>query len=168
MSRESKFQKPPSKAISIQRLELATLLVDVTDSYCEAFEQAGIDVELDVPHNLWVELDAVLMRDAFRKLIDNAIEAMPCGGTLTVTSLIGRSGLEIEFADSGVGVSDELKDRLFEPFATTKHDHAGLGLSMVRDIVESHQGSICVDDCPEGGTAMTLSLPRRTSTRMAA
>lgn len=168
MSRESKFQKPPFKAISLHRIELATLLVEVTDSYTETFERIGIDVELDVPHNLWVELDSILMRDAFRKLIDNAIEAMPLGGTLTITSLIGRSGLEIEFADSGVGVSDELKERLFEPFATTKHDHAGLGLSMVRDIVESHQGVISVDDCPDGGTAMTLSLPRRTSTRMAA
>lgn len=168
MPRPSKSQQPQFKAISLQRLELATLLVDVTNAYTEAFEKKGIDVELDVPHNLWVELDGVLMRDAFRKLIDNAMEAMPSGGTLTITSLIGRGGLEIEFADSGIGVSDELKERLFEPFATTKHDHAGLGLSMVRDIVTSHQGTIDVNDCPDGGTALTLSLPRRTNARMAA
>lgn len=168
MGRESKFQAPQVGSINLRRLDLATLLLEVTSSYASAFTRLEIDVDLDVPHNLWVELDPILMRDAFRKLIDNAIEAMPSGGQLTITSLIGRQGLEIEFADSGRGISDELKERLFEPFATTKHDHAGLGLSLVRDIVTSHQGSVCVDDCPDGGTAFTLSLPRRSAIRQAA
>ena len=115
-----------------------------------------------------MELDPILMREAFRKLIDNAIEAMPTGGQLTITSLVGRRGLEIEVADSGRGISDELKERLFEPFATTKHDHAGLGLSLVRDIVTSHEGTVTVDDCPDGGTAFTLSIPIQTAKRQAA
>ena len=118
--------------------------------------------------NLWVDLDPVLMRDAFRKLIDNAVEAMPRGGNLVITSLIGRGGLEIEVADSGRTISDELKARLFEPYATTKHGHTGLGLAMVREIVESHEGSVCVDDCHEGGTAFTLTFPIRNSARQAA
>ena len=170
MASEFKSQHtfPYASTIQRQRLELASLIVDVATSYTKQLEHAKIDVDLDVPHNLWVELDPILMKDAFRKLIDNAIEAMPNGGQLTITSLIGRQGLEIEFADSGRGVSDELKERLFEPFATTKHDHAGLGLSLVREIVTTHQGTICVDDCPDGGAAFTIAIPLRNTSRQAA
>ena len=160
--------KPKTRPICPLRLDLAALILGVADTYDDVFERRKIQLDLDVPHNLWVDLDHILMREAFRKLIDNAIEAMPHGGVLTITSLIGRQGLEIEFADSGCGVSDELKERLFEPFATTKHDHAGLGLSMVKEIVQSHQGNVSVDDCPEGGTAFTLLIPVRNSNRQAA
>lgn len=168
MVRESNLQPPHVQSIQLRRLELASLILEVTEAYEDAFQRCAIDVELDVPHNLWVELDPILIRDAFRKLIDNAVEAMPSGGQLTITSLIGRTGLEIEFADTGRGVSDELKERLFEPFSTTKHDHAGLGLSLVRNVATSHQGTVCVDDCPEGGTAFTLSFPLPSVARQAA
>lgn len=165
MSREKKLTAQP---IRRQRTDLAGLILGVADAYVEVLQRQGIDLDLDVPHNLWVDLDHILMRDAFRKLIENAIEAMPNGGMLAITSLIGRHGLEIEFADSGCGVSDELKERLFEPFSTTKHDHAGLGLSLVKEIVQSHQGTVTVDDCPEGGTAFTLLLPLANTQRQAA
>lgn len=158
----------PKKPIRPSRLDLATIVVDVTDEYAETFTRQDISVEIDVPHNLMVELDSVVMRDAFRKLIDNAIEAMPKGGDLVITSVLTENGLVIEFADSGPGVSEELKHRLFEPFATTKHDHAGLGLSMVRDIIHAHCGSINVVDCPEGGAAFTIRLPQVGTQRMAA
>lgn len=151
-----------------QRMELAQLMVDVTSDYSQTLEHKSIDLEVDVPHGLWFDLDAVVMRDAVRKIIDNAIEAMPQGGMLVITSLITRKGLIIEFADSGPGVSEELKHRLFEPFATTKHDHAGLGLSIVRDVVRAHGGAVDVQDCPEGGTAITIELPLIREQRMAA
>lgn len=152
-------RQPIPRPISTRRLDITSLICEVSSTYSDTFDERDIDVDLDIPQSLWVDLDPVLMRDVFRKLIDNAVEAMPNGGSLVVTSLIGRNGLEIEFADSGRTISEELKDRLFEPFSTTKHGHAGLGLSMVRDIIESHHGKISVDDCPEGGTAFTLSFP---------
>ena len=159
---------PLPQPINRQRLDLASVILNVVSEYEGCFAEQHIELDLDVPHNLWVDLDNVLIRDAFRKLIDNAVDAMPTGGNLTITSLIGRTGLEIEVADSGCGVSDELKERLFEPFATTKHDHAGLGLSIVRDIVSTHEGTVTVDDCPEGGTAFTLQFPMRNLSRRAA
>ncbi len=149
-------------------LDLATLLVEVTDEYAQRCSRRGITVELDLPHDVAVVLDPVLMRDAFRKLIDNAMEAMPNGGDLVITSLSTRDSVVIEFADSGPGVSEELRQRLFEPFATTKHDHAGLGLCMVQDIVQAHQGTIGVLDCPEGGAAFTIEIPLVREQRMAA
>ena len=156
------------KPICPSRTELATLIVEVTSEYEEQFKRQRIELEVDVPHSLWVNLDAVVIRDAIRKVIDNAVEAMHSGGLFVITSLVTKNGLVIEFADSGPGVSEELKHRLFEPFATTKHDHAGLGLSLVRDVVEAHAGSVDVLDCPEGGAAVTICLPLVREQRMAA
>ncbi len=155
------------RSICLRRLDLKSLVDNVCDTFAETFAVQGIDVVLDVPQNLWVELDAILMCEALRKLIDNAAEAMPNGGVLTITSLIGRRGLEIEVADSGPGISEELHGKLFEPLVSDKKDHAGLGLSLVREIVFAHQGTITATDCPEGGAAFTLSLPLR-STQIAA
>ena len=156
------------KPISPTRLDMAQLLVEVTDEYSDKFVRQRIELEIDVPHNVWVDLDPIVIRDAFRKIIDNAIDAMPVGGVFIITSLVTKSGLVVEFADSGPGVSEELKQRLFEPFATTKHDHAGLGLAIVRDIIVAHHGSISVVDCPEGGAAFTIQLPLAREQRMAA
>lgn len=156
------------KPICRTRMDLAQLLVEVTADYTQTFDSKRIELEIDVPHNLWVDLDPIVMRDAFRKLVDNAIEAMPLGGCLVITSLVSKTGLLIEFADSGPGISDELKHRLFEPFATTKHDHAGLGLATVREIISAHDGSVNVVDCPEGGAAFTIQLPVSQERRMAA
>ena len=162
--------KPNSRTRSLcsRRLDLAALIDDVCLSFRETCQRQRVVVEIDVPDNLWVDLDPVLIRDAFRKIIENSLDAMPAGGRLAITSLIGRFGLEIEFADSGPGLSKDIHDRLFEPFTTTKEHRAGLGLSMVRDIVSVHQGSITVADCPEGGTAFTFLFPFRNAARQAA
>lgn len=156
------------KPIHLAEQDLASLLISVSDEYFEKFARQGITLELDIPHELPVFLDAVLMRDAFRKLIDNAVEAMPQGGEIVITAIWQNERLSIEFADSGPGISEELQHRLFEPFASTKHDHAGLGLCMVRDIVSAHQGNISASNCPEGGAALTIQLPLVREQRMAA
>jgi two-component system sensor histidine kinase BaeS len=144
------------------------VIAAVAEEYTEKFACRGIRLELDVPHDVAAVIDPVLMRDAFRKLIDNAVEAMPQGGELIITSLATPQWVVIEFADSGPGISDELRHRLFEPFATTKHDHAGLGLCMVHDIVQAHHGTVSAIECPEGGTAFTIQLPQVREQRMAA
>lgn len=156
------------KPICPSRIELASLLGAVAEEYAEKFARRSIKFELDVPQEAAAVIDPLLMREAFRKLIDNAVEAMPKGGDLVITSFFTPENLIIEIADSGPGVSDELRHRLFEPFATTKHDHAGLGLCMVHDIVQAHQGTISVMNCPEGGTAFTIQMPQVREQRMAA
>ena len=163
-----KPKRATMRSICLSHFDLVSLINGVCLSYREIFEQQQIAVEMDVPDNLRVDLDPILMRDAFRKVIDNSLDAMPDGGCITITSLIGRFGLEVEFADTGRGIPEEMTDRLFEPFTTTKEDHAGLGLSMVREIASVHQGSITVTDCPEGGTAFTFLLPFRNVARRAA
>ena len=149
----------PKKPISLQRLDIKVLIAEVCEQFADVFHECEVQVDVDVPENLWVQIDPLLMREAFRKLIDNALEAMPGGGQITVTSLVGRGGLEIEIADTGPGIDDSLLNKVFDPFVTNKTDHAGLGLSMVREIAEAHQGTVSVMDCPDGGAAFTLAIP---------
>jgi CheY-like chemotaxis protein len=104
------------------------------------------------------------IREALTNLILNAVDAMPTGGTLKITARVaptpprddGRS-VELGIADSGVGMSAEVRSRIFDPFFTTKGlKGTGLGLAVVYGIMERHGGSIVVASTPGVGTTFTL------------
>ncbi len=104
-------------------------------------------------------VDEVLMRQAFTNLIQNAIEAMPSGGTVTIEASANRE-LKVVIRDMGTGIpSDKLK-RIFLPFFTTKDTGVGMGLALVHKIVTSHGGRIEVASAEGKGTAFTVILPR--------
>ena len=86
---------------------------------------------------------------------------MPEGGDLVITSYDGVRGFELEVADSGPGLSDEDKRRVFEPFYTTKQNGTGLGLAVVYHVAEAHGGTVTAANCPEGGAAFTIKFPRK-------
>jgi signal transduction histidine kinase len=90
----------------------------------------------------------------------NALDVMPGGGEIVVTACEGFEGFELEVADSGPGIREEDETRLFEPFFTTKETGTGLGLSVVAHMAEAHGGSVIAENCPEGGAAFTIRLPR--------
>jgi signal transduction histidine kinase len=95
-------------------------------------------------------------------LVLNSIDAMPDGGELVITSYDGHKGFELEIADSGPGLSEEQKRRAFEPFYSTKQNGTGLGLAVVYHVAEAHGGTVTATNCPEGGAAFTIRIPRRT------
>ena len=104
-----------------------------------------------------------MLQSAILKLALNALEAMPRGGRLVVTSFTGAAGLELEVADSGPGLNDEVRRRAFEPFFTTKSGAHGLGLAVVHRLAEAHGGDVVATNCPEGGAAFTLRIPLHTA-----
>jgi signal transduction histidine kinase len=116
-----------------------------------------------------VPLDESLCEQAFLNLVQNAYEAMQekdkgeGGGTLRVDVHLAtrddRQGVELRLADTGPGVPEELREEIFNPFVTTKKTGVGLGLSIVSKIVDGHQGSIHVENAPEGGAIFTLFFP---------
>lgn len=108
-----------------------------------------------------IEVDASKIKQVFWNLIINAAEAMPEGGMLTICSRLSRSEefIEIEFLDTGVGISDEQKKKLFDPFFTTKGGGTGLGLAVSYGIIEQHQGKIEVRSQLSQGSSFTVSLP---------
>ncbi len=111
---------------------------------------------------LLVMADQGQMKQAFLNLLLNAIDAMPDGGTLTLTTRNGRGqSVVAQIADTGVGISKESLSNIFEPFYTTKQtgSSVGLGLSVVYGIVRDHKGSIKVDSTVGRGTVFTVKLP---------
>jgi signal transduction histidine kinase len=107
-----------------------------------------------------VRLDPVRFKQALLNVLANASEAMPTGGTVTVTSRAGGdSTVDVEICDDGVGVDPALRDTVFDPFVSTKRDGMGLGLVNVKAVVENHGGRIALASRRPRGTCVTITLP---------
>ena len=99
------------------------------------------------------------LRRAFANLYRNAAEAMQNKGTIDVTVAGEGVGLVVTIADHGPGIPAELRQRVFEPYFTTKADGTGLGLALVRVTLESHRGTIAIRDTPGGGATFAIVFP---------
>jgi signal transduction histidine kinase len=104
-------------------------------------------------------MDPHQIRQALLNLASNAVQSMPRGGVLTVRTRAEDHLAVVEVSDSGPGVPAELRPRIFEPFFTTKATGTGLGLAVVRRIVEGHGGSVALAPPGEGGATFVLHLP---------
>jgi len=92
--------------------------------------------------------------------VGNAIDAMPDGGELQISAGPREGGgYELVVGDTGVGISEENRKRIFEPYFTTKPSGLGLGLVLTRKIMEAHGGEIVVDSHPGRGTRIHVLLP---------
>ncbi len=108
-----------------------------------------------------ISTDPVLMRIALSNLVTNAVQAMPEGGKLTVTvSQSQQNAVAIAVRDTGKGIPSNVLPRVFEPFFTTRASGAGLGLAVVRRIVEAHEGHVLAESDGNRGTVFTVVLPR--------
>ena len=137
------------------------LVTDVCDSLRPQLDAQKILCSVDIPHATTLAADREMLRRAILNLVLNSVEAMPEGGELSFTSVEGPSGFELEIADSGPGLPLEESRRVFDPFFTTKSDGTGLGLAIVQRIAEAHGGRVNICNCPEGGAAFTIEIPRR-------
>lgn len=107
-----------------------------------------------------VRMDLDKMVRVFYNLATNAADAMKAGGKLTVSTRERDGNLEIAFRDTGAGIPDEIRSRIFEPFVTHGKAHGtGLGLAIVKKIMDDHKGTIEVDSTPGEGTTFRLLLP---------
>jgi signal transduction histidine kinase len=145
----------------MQTLSLSQLIQDVTASLAPQFAAQSIRLVLAVPENESATADRDMLRRAVLNMVLNALDAMPDGGTLAITSIGTPQGIELEIADSGPGLPADALPRIFEPFFTTKQTGTGLGLAIVARIAEAHGGEVLAANCPEGGAAFTLRIPRR-------
>jgi signal transduction histidine kinase len=102
-------------------------------------------------------------RRALLNLVQNAGEAMPAGGTLTLTSQETATHVQLALRDTGSGIPAVQLARIFEPLYTTKPGGTGLGLYIVHEIVAAHEGQVTVENVVDQGTTVTVTLPRRTT-----
>ncbi|MEE8377930.1 MAG: ATP-binding protein, partial [Candidatus Aminicenantaceae bacterium] len=114
-----------------------------------------LDLKLDP-----INADPSQLQHVFHNIISNAVEAMPKGGTLTVSTAVNNGYVEVQFADTGWGIPKKNQGRLFDPFFSTKEAGTGLGLSLSFGIVEAHKGQIEVKSSINKGATFILKFPR--------
>jgi len=106
-----------------------------------------------------VRADGNLFKRVFTNMLTNGIQALPEGGSLTVTGTASDDEATIVVSDTGVGVSEENMNKLFQPLFTTKAKGTGLGLAVCKRIVEAHRGEITVESEEGVGTSFTIKIP---------
>jgi signal transduction histidine kinase len=138
---------------------LAELIPSVVEPYITGL--AGrVTIDVDVPATLpTVVVDRVLLARAITNMIENALHAMPGGGTLTIKAVGLPSSIRLSVADTGTGMDPEALRRIFEPYFSTKATGTGLGLTIAKRNVELNGGQIHVQSSPGKGTTVTIELP---------
>jgi len=107
-----------------------------------------------------VTADPNYLKQVLLNLVLNGIEAMPNGGTMTLEATASRGKRILSVSDTGMGISKESLERIFEPYFTTKAKGSGLGLAIARRIVEEHGGTISVNSEPQKGSRFEIVLPQ--------
>jgi signal transduction histidine kinase len=121
---------------------------------------SGIDIRTRFAQELPpIMLDGEQMKQALLNLVINAIQAMPDGGQLELATERAGSTFRISVLDSGPGVPAKIRDRLFDPFVTTKNGGTGLGLAIAQRLVKQHNGTIRATDRQGGGAAFEIEIP---------
>jgi two-component system, sporulation sensor kinase E len=143
-----------------ERSDLRRLLDRVLTLSSGAPEAAGKRVQRDYGDApMLAEVDPAWIEQAFTNVVTNAYQALGPGGLLRVSGRAANGQVEIDFADDGCGMTESVAARAFEAFFTTKVRGTGLGLPIVRSIVEAHHGTVRLRSEPTRGTTVTLTLP---------
>jgi signal transduction histidine kinase len=106
-----------------------------------------------------INADADMLYQAFLNIIINSMQAMPKGGTIDIRVKSSNNSLWVAFEDQGGGVPKQALEKIWDPFFTTKDKGTGLGLGIVKNIIEAHGGQIRIDNMPKGGARVSLRLP---------
>jgi len=147
-------------APTMRREDLVDVVSSVLGFSREELERSGVTVTTTLPASpVYVQADEGQLRQVFLNLFRNAREAMTGGGALTVEVQQTAREAIVRVSDTGPGIAPEVRARLFEPFFSTKARGSGIGLSLSRQIVEAHGGSIGVDESVQHGTAFVMRFP---------
>ena len=162
------FVRTPS--LSLGPVDLSQCLEQSRQLFLPILETQQIKLNVQIASSLplaWA--DSLQLQEAFNNLIDNAIDAMPEGGTLTVRAWpqdnqrngVEEPGIAIEIRDTGVGIPGHLIDKVVEPFFTTKDigEGTGLGLAITSEIIQQHNGKLSIGSKEGQGTSFLLWLP---------
>jgi signal transduction histidine kinase len=111
-------------------------------------------------------MDGEQIKQALLNLVINAMHATPPGGRIELSTSQTSGSVRLTVKDSGLGIPESIRERLFTPFVTTKEGGTGLGLAIAMRLVKQHNGMIEVKDVPEGGTIFEIELPNRACRRI--
>ena len=142
------------------QVHLDRFLGDLREVLTRELSPKNIELRLDQRTQGKIRIDEGKLKRAVINLARNAAEAMPGGGTFTIATWKEGERILLSFADTGSGIPEQIRDKLFEPFVTQgKRDGTGLGLAIVKQVVEAHGGQVRFETTPGKGTTFTFSLP---------
>jgi len=153
------FARPnPAHKSSVDVNQLINKMVSLTPFPELKEKDFSLKVELskEIPE---VNADEHQLYQTFLNLFNNAIQAISNGGEIIFKTEAARNGIFITIMDNGTGIPDEEKEKVFEPFFTKKEKGTGLGLAVVKKIINNHQGEIKITDREGGGTVFSIRLP---------
>jgi signal transduction histidine kinase len=119
-------------------------------------QEVDVEVEGSAPP---VSADPDMLRIVFQNLLINGAQAMQGKGRIRVAVGTIDAACQVAFIDSGPGIPDDIRDKLFTPFFTTKSRGSGLGLPTAKRLIDAHNGQISIDCPPAGGTSVVVRLP---------
>ena len=166
VSRLREFYRPLETDKTLPAANLTRIVqqaVSLTEPKWKAQAQANginIDVTTTFRANAIIAGEEAALREVLTNLIFNAVDAMPHGGRIYIDVAIEAERALLRLRDTGLGMTEEVKQRCLEPFFSTKGERGtGLGLSMVYGIIERHRGCLNIESAPGEGTTFTISLP---------
>ena len=160
IGRFSEFARMPQPQRKPTQLnEVVHAVLRVFQAQLQEKSQISVRTELD-PDLPTIAADQELLHRALSNLVLNAIDALPQGGEITVTTKASGDDVELSVSDTGSGLTQEECARLFTPYYTTKQHGTGLGLAIVQSVVSDHGGKISVESTEEKGTTFRIELPR--------
>lgn len=151
------FARPPSPQPG--EVVLSQLVDDARFLLSPEMEAAGVTFRTEVGPEARVHADPEQVRRAVVNLMKNAVQAMAEGGSLTVRAVPAGPEVALEVQDTGAGMPEEVRQRLFEPFFTTREKGSGLGLAIVQQTAETNGGRVEVESTPGRGSTFRLVLP---------
>ena len=149
------------REIRVSAIEVRSLIEDLVSSMRLDPAMEGIDVVTAPGDGLVINADADQLRLVFTNLILNSAQAMNHRGRLTLSANVdGDRDVAITVADTGPGIPEDIRERVFEPFFSTKHKGSGLGLPTAKRIIDAHGGRLRIESSPTAGTAVRVVLPK--------
>ncbi|MGB6973834.1 MAG: ATP-binding protein [Terracidiphilus sp.] len=161
IGRFSDFSKMPKP--EIERIDAKQIVERVRALYATTADlrEAKICFETEIsPEPMPLDADPELLHRALSNLVLNAMDAMPDGGSLTLSARPIDDKVELRISDSGAGLTPEECERLFTPYYTTKQHGTGLGLAIVQSVVADHAGTIAAESRAGGGATFIITLPK--------
>ena len=152
------FTRP--RDLHLEEIDLRRLLEDVAQLAAPDAAQHGVTISCDLPAEpLAVKVDADLLKQALLNVVLNGVQAMPQGGSLTVSTRRENDIVVTEIGDQGGGIPHDVQDKIFELYFTTKKEGSGIGLAQTYQIMQWHYGSVDFESAEGEGTTFRLRLP---------
>lgn len=149
--------------LNVHPVNLVELVEETTAFFAIDIERSREDIRIERNYpdgDLICRIDPEQLQQVILNLLQNAMQAMPAGGTIEIGLHAEENSSVLTVGDTGVGMDDEVREKLFTPFFTIKEDGTGLGLVTSKKIIDAHHGQIRVDSEPGRGTRFSISLPQ--------